>query len=951
MTTFHTLAYGFLSVVFLAMGVLYSRAYRKREIMASRLHAGASLSISGFMLFLFAAVDPIYSYSSIAMAIWISSFWAFEVCTLAFSIHEMSLLGSEGQRKGDLVPTAQVALAVLLFGIAPYIGYQSVVSQAPSSPPVLESVEFKAIDETSQSRTRIFKEVNLSYTIPEGSWVEYDASQMNPPALIAMYQADPVAYFYMMAQTGALVEKEKEAAWFQTGYADFTKKWDNNVIKQGTSEIMGIKGYYFESEHHMPNYAPKVRHIHWMGLKNGFFYQFSAYTSLDTSFDELNKIFKEHTQGLALLESDRISTPESPKEDFRSRRYPYLVHLKESGWSPWWGQDDVPGAELLDCKFALGASSSFMVYPILFREAAPPAEILTKAFLKMHFIEYDQLPPASIRPIKENGYDGFAVDAEGELSGEKFDFRIKVLRGKNLAFYVVACASKMISGGDVEGLERGRKMFEPLKEEGLPEFKSQNANEKKRHQIAYGWIGKTYYLGGDKNKALYFYKEAHTLSPDDKDLLMSIMVAYDELKLPLEGFRYAEKFMDTFKNDPEMKRKFADLASKVGEWKKAKDIYEQLIRDGHIDDYLLEDYLDMMKKKGSEKDAYKELKALASSGSIEVRSSIASLLEDNDQDEESFKIMKDLYQKQPRDGRISGAYYYHLLKSGRFQEAAESADKHIKDYGEAANIYFYQGHALTALNQYEMAMAAFMRSKELDPEPEGLENYIEGLSQMIERKPAEPVIHSAEIHRDIHPQGKQLKIEETVKFYGATALHLKSVLKDLSAERMKDHIRSLWNPYHGQFEIVNISTSDLPQDVYELKVSYNTLSSFENAGSKYLIHLPQYWEEFVLWPEEDDLYGLPLSIIFPLSVYSETTLHYSADFDPEIGESAVNALPSGCVQVKTDLHRDPKAFKVKNTYVLTGGSFSDKQIDQCRGNVTDALKQGVPAILVNKGKE
>ena len=164
---------------------------------------------------------------------------------------------------------------------------------------------------------------------------------------------------------------------------------------------------------------------------NGFAFQMVGHT-LQADEAKMHASIPPITNSFRLLDPKRIehTADSKPFERFQSPRFGYVIDLKDPAWRQW---NDSDHGEI---GAKLGADSAMMVVPMAFLGDAPDLEALAPALLSLMSIEWDKVNAVS--RITEDQKQGYVCSFDRDVNGERYHYRLKVLRGEGFGYLAAA---------------------------------------------------------------------------------------------------------------------------------------------------------------------------------------------------------------------------------------------------------------------------------------------------------------------------------------------------------------------------------------------------------------------------------------------------------------------------------------------------------------------------------
>ncbi len=114
---------------------------------------------------------------------------------------------------------------------------------------------------------------------------------------------------------------------------------------------------------------------------------------------------------------------------------------------------------------------------------------------------------------------------------------------------------------------------------------------------------------GDKKSELEYYKRVHELRPKNVNIIKKILELAEELNDIKTQMDFAKKFSEVNPKDKGIKYRLAGVYMKYGEYKKAEQVYEELIKSGDKSDYVKQSYAFSLEKQNPQPQSSKGYKA------------------------------------------------------------------------------------------------------------------------------------------------------------------------------------------------------------------------------------------------------------------------------------------------------------------------------------------------------
>lgn len=945
---FFAVLFGLMAAAFFIKGALCLNAYYKKKKTRAWLYGGLCLSVSGFLLCLFGAVDQFYTYTPLAMAVWCTLFWICGGIAIGCSICSLLARGGGHFEQEQLDYIVRIVLVFCLFFGAPFLAIQSLKSRAPV--PVKED----APEVTVRGKTYTYPAYNLTYTLPDEPWMELNVKKWSADTLISFYRTNPNTYFQIIAETGMPVEPGYEEIFAEFIYGQLSNNASKNrLLEKTTIDVAGITGHCFFSEYTPKTSTQKIKRIHWLGGQNGFYYQFLVWTPDDVSPDKLFEEFNLLMQGVAVIDPAAKSEAKALDEDFISKDYCYAVRAKGTAWKPW----SVPlqeGTRLADCRLAQGQDTALLVLPFAFQEAPPPLSILAPALLNYQKIDFNQIPAGNIRQVKSGDYEGFDIDYFQKINDLPFDYRIRLLRGAKFVYYFSAAKVKNVISSSETALHEARNMFEPLPPGPLPDLAKMKPEDRDRHALGYAWIAHAYYDRDLKETGFVYLKKAHSLQPDNSSLLAEVLNGFMDFGFYEDGLKYAEQYKDACMKNVGTRKQFAALAMKANQWQLAMDLYGGLISGGDVDEEILEAYVRLSLGKREEGDIYQKIQTmLGSAGGLQSQLIFAAFLDKQKQHAAALDLLRTLYKGQPRDETVRMYYFSGLLEQERYNETIEESQKYLKEVGATPDVLFYQGYSFAALKRYGEALAVFVKARNTLPESAWPERFVHGLAAIQKQADGVKIIDDDfAISRQVRIENKDLIIREKIVFKGSFANDTRQIFDALGPEQIEPEFKSMLASAFGRLDLeaFQVDGTDRPGGDIAIQYTYRISEGVGALGTdRLLIELPLRWEQKFLWANVDSPYGIPMVLIFPWRLHSTMIVDYPKGFQPQVNLDAQNTsrLPGACLDSENKVTREKNRVIIEGAYTLIGGVYSIKKYEACQDEVTAEVNRSAPKILLS----
>ncbi len=942
---FFLILYSALGLVFFACLLKYHWDLIKNSKERLSAFGGISVSTAGLVLCLFGALDPKIQYSNVMMNLWICLFWT--GCAYSFGCASAELKRAASAEdnlvklKSQQASYFQIVLSTVLIFALPFVIFQSAAYHG-------QGLQKTSPRPSESNGVYEFPQFNLKYIQPEGPWLEMSADALSAVTLKAFFRTNPTVYFQIIAEEGLNVKPGIENQFADQIYAETISKLDKHkLIEKKEIEIAGIKGQIFTSE--VAFKAVHINRIHWLGGKNGFYYQFVSWAPLNVPLETLENTFREAVQGASMLDPDKKVAAKTVEEDYVSASYHYKVNAKDKGWDQWW----LPAMEdyqVPDYRIIHGTDETLWVFPLAFWEKPPPLSILAPALLKFNKLEFSRLETNQIREIKNGTYEGYEINCKNDSDGQHYQYRIKILRGEKFAYYITAHASDSNGNIDAALLEQARNMVEILEPGVLPERGSLSKNEISRYVFAYLQIGEEYFQQGNKEEQLRYLKMAHSLEPENVSVFETVLKAFLTSEEYDAGFQYADKHIAKFQDNVNIEKMYAKISGLSGEWAKGAEIYEKLIAKGYVDSEILEGYVELMTNMKKEAKAYEKLNALIGVGSDRsAQIQFADFLSEHEKNQESFDLYKRLYEKFPHDADIRHEYFVHFMKKERYEECVQAIDRHIEKYGMTSDVVFYRGYALTALERYDEARMDFGKAQQLSPDSEAVKEMLDGLAMISNQKKGKVNgMNTLEIKRTLTVAGADVIVTENLKWSGYWGEKMEENLESGSEEKMMRDMQRNLNAVHGTTvaDDIKIIDSETGGEPFEIRLKYTVPDAFQKFGKGFLLTAYQYWEGLYLWPRGSDEYSIPTFILYPGKVLTETKVIYPQAFQLDMSlTSGHMQIDKSCIKTQTDVTQNPGDVHVVTRYEIRGGAYTEKAFNICQEEISDSIEASVPRLL------
>jgi hypothetical protein len=446
---------------------------------------------------------------------------------------------------GRLVGPLRVIELLLCLVLAGWSGAALARAPRPASLP-------QAVEKTPSGEPWEFKKYNFRFAPPASPWVSLDAHKVGDGGLVYLMRTDlPISLSIKASlEDGEDPSKVEAVAEIAKGRLRSAASKSFRLFEEVPFDLQGLPGLRLVAE--SDEGTGLQNRVVWLYSHSGFVYELAAWgDAARVSRDALVAESTSAMRGFEMLDRERVAVGvETNTSGFHSPLYGYDVAPAGKGWAEWADVGrDVPGAEygLLSDD---DASLAILPVPLLGRD--PDLPILSRSLLEQLDIEFPNPGMGACREVVDSGLTGCDYDYEGSPGGVKSVYRLRVLKGKGVAFLLASWIPKRVASAkgreldDMVRLVRFSSGALPLTVDKLP------PDDRSSKGRIFNEMGLAYYEKEKYEDALSAFRLAFDLNPLDSVLLENTVEAYAALGRYHEGLDYLDRRIQSFPRASEL---------------------------------------------------------------------------------------------------------------------------------------------------------------------------------------------------------------------------------------------------------------------------------------------------------------------------------------------------------------------------------------------------------------
>ena len=612
-----------------------------------------------------------------------------------------------------------ISLTLMIFGF--YLGFSKRLQTLPST----SGMELP----TASGTTREFKELNFKFKVPQKPWVEVNAKKINRDAAFALTNGNLQTFFMIIAEKVG-IEKDISASTLAEVSRGNLRGVSNSITfsDEKSQTVNGLTGLRFSGDAQIRNQY--ITYDFWLCSHNGFFYQLIAFGRTSQKailFKEVDKLLNNFEQ----VDKNKVfyANPDQQFTVFTSEAFNYSVDLTGTPWKKWAVPDeDMPNEEIRGIQ---DDETWFGIVPFYFGKESIDLDTLTHVLLEAQGFEFPGKHIENLTPIKESGMKGYRFDFKRNIDGKDYIYHNKTVQGKECGYLVMFSApyNNAVSKPLAEQVFAAVR-FPDLQPSGLdPNTFPQKL--KASHATLINQLGVYYYNAKQFHKSLAPFKTAIRLRPQDRVILVNLLMALNELKRYKEGVEIIDSYASFYKEDKDMGAWKATFLARDGRTSEAIDLFQQLFKKNFKNDEDFNYYIGLLaaeKKWDQAHAAFNEY--LKQNDSLQLRLDHANLFYQEGKYREAIQRLKEEQKQVPFNPRIAYALIRNYSELGEYNEGLNQCQQLIDKGFASKDAYNEKGTLEYNLKWYRKAKESFEKALSFAPNDQGILDdlkYISGL--------------------------------------------------------------------------------------------------------------------------------------------------------------------------------------------------------------------------------
>jgi len=575
---------------------------------------------------------------------------------------------------------------------------------------------------------RVFQSLNFRFKDPGDEYQWIWPSMANQDANLAFIKNDNGAVVMVLAEhVGSYLTAQQMETLADVsndpGYSDY------QVLKQSQSTIAGLEAQIQEFSfrfNNRPKFAVKA------SLTGGEY----GYQIVITGRPNQQQGIRKAAQAL-FTNFEFLTPPEKPKSFVDLYAYQSeasgLRLTMDDHWV-WHGDNDEPVSEISGFNFDSG--SYFWILPFCHGPIQVKPEQLFKAMLDGLGLDYvvEQISPL---PLPKPNQDYYQYNA-GPNSDQPEDF-IRYIRFtmSEHCTYMVTLEVASLSHRQLQAEEKNKVVdklfnqfiFDPLEND---QKYANNSSQQNRNAYFFNRLGVNAYTDEQYLFAADMFELAFQIKPDYVTYLTNLLSAYNYAKLYEQGVMYSLKYAESFSTDLSVKSWQAWFYYKTADFVSAKNLYQQLFKNGHRSaedfDAYLESISELEQWDFLELELIRYGKDLESGEDYRLR---AKYLNKAKRYKSAIAMLEPLVNHNNADTELVKYLYNAYEAQDQWANVRDLAQTQIQLGQINMTHYFWLGDAYLKLKQYQQSKEAFEQADQLSPGNKTIQNYLNHVSGLL----------------------------------------------------------------------------------------------------------------------------------------------------------------------------------------------------------------------------
>jgi tetratricopeptide (TPR) repeat protein len=410
----------------------------------------------------------------------------------------------------------------------------------------------QAVEKAGTADPWEFRKYNFKFAPPPSPWVALDAHKVGDGGLVYLMRTDlPISLSVRASlEDGDDPSKIEAVAELAKGRLQSAAGKSFRLFEEGPFELQGLPGLRLVAE--SDEGSGLENRVVWVYGHAGFLYELAAWAdAARVPRETLVAESQAAMGGFEMLDRERVAVAvETDTKGFHSVLYGYDVAPAGKGWAEWADVSrDVPGAEY---GLLSDDDASLAILPVPLLGHDPDLPILSRSLLEQLDIDFPGPGMGACHEVSEGGLSGCDYDYEGSPGGVASVYRLRILKGRGVAFLLASSIPKRVAAAkgheleDVVRLVRFSPLPRPLSLDRLP------PDDRSPKGRIFNEMGLAYYEKEQYEDALSSFRLAFELNPLDSVLLENTVEAYSALGRYREGLEFLDRRIQSFPHASEL---------------------------------------------------------------------------------------------------------------------------------------------------------------------------------------------------------------------------------------------------------------------------------------------------------------------------------------------------------------------------------------------------------------
>lgn len=689
---------------------------------------------------------------------------------------------------------------------------------------------FSTAGKTRPAKTVVFDELNFRFETPGNDWVSYDATKVNKDSKLSLLRRFPEVYFLIIAERLGGQKKLTSQGLAELGKAHLQAATTTcRVMSEEPFRLNGLDGVAVRTDASAMGYD--LHYLHWYIETNGYAYQLTGFGK-QTDRDKVDAEVKKMFAHFFLLDTSRIARAGGAfQTNFVSSHYNYQVRLTNSLWGPWASlAQSIPEAEF-------GASrgdTCFMIVPVsLSGEKVEPAA-LAAGLLAVMGIQFPDEKFTNRKALNDQGAEGLQYDFQRELSGNSFNYRLKVLQRQGDGYLFAAWTQRKIDKESVleDALARLDFLPVPISLQSIP--RAYPAREKQLQGFVLNHAGLFHFKSGEYEKALPLFCAAARANEAEPIYVVNAFQCWSHLDRPSDALAFLKTRPESTLDAQDVRAWQAYFQKESNLAQEAITNYSILFNQGYRSDAQFAEFVNLLTQSHRDDEALTLVEKYLSKGdSVSVRVLQAEIYSLKKNFQKALSLLKEQHEIAPFNLQVSRALAETSLQAGLYNEALQIASEMTQANGDRALGFYLKGRSELGLRWYREAKTSFEAASKLAPANREIASLLEHVSAMLGegsnsdiKNPIDPV----EIPPSLTNSVSQPIAEDYAKDYGA---YYSRRIVAVSWKPKKEFRRTefLLGQVRDVSGVTAFSTVQIPFNPLSEQIYVNELRVMDRAGA------------------------------------------------------------------------------------------------------------------------